>query len=320
VAFSAKNPLIPTREGVSPSCVVLPSLPKGQRQPWATVLDYLSARVSAVPRAEWKGRFAKGDILGEDGHPLPENAVFSPGLRVYYYRFLADETPVPFEARIVFEDDVLLVADKPHFLPVLPGGRFVQETLLVRLKRLTSIDSLSPVHRIDRETAGLVVFSKRPADRAAYQSLFRDRKVQKRYEAIARHEASLSFPQTRKSHLSEDPEQFFRMVEDSAAPPNSESRIERLAVNGEYALYGLAPVTGRRHQLRVHMCGLGLPLLGDQFYPAVVRSSSAEDDFSMPLRLLARGIGFDDPVTGESRTFTSGLQLTWPDGTPATAE
>ncbi|WP_353393932.1 pseudouridine synthase [Hydrogenophaga sp. 5NK40-0174] len=296
----------------------MPSPPKGL-QPWATVLDYLSERVPAVSRSEWQERFARGEVLGEDGHALADTEAFRSGLRVYYYRYLADETPVPFEAHIVFEDDVLLVADKPHFLPVLPGGRFVQETLLVRLKRKTGIDTLSPVHRIDRETAGLVVLSKRPEDRAAYQALFRDRTVQKRYQAVARHDTSVAFPQTRMSHLSEDPTQFFRMIERTELPPNSETHIERLTANGDHALYGLTPVTGRRHQLRVHMAGLGLPLLGDQFYPKVARGSSAEDDFSTPLRLLAQGIAFDDPVTGRPRSFSSGMHLTWPDGSPATA-
>ncbi len=280
-------------------------------------MAYLLERIPAVPQSEWEKRFRHNEVMGEDGQPLQPDTPYRPGLRVYYYRFLANETPVPFQANIVFEDEQLLVADKPHFLPVLPGGRFVQETLLVRLKRQTGIDSLSPVHRIDRETAGLVVFAKRPQDRAAYQALFRERRVSKHYEAIARHDTSLEFPLTRCSHLREDPEHFFRMIEDADAPPNSESHIERLAVRGDHALYKLMPVSGRRHQLRVHMCGLGLPLVGDQFYPTVARASSADDDFSMPLRLLARGIAFDDPLTAQHRAFSSRQHLTWPDGTPA---
>ena len=210
---------------------------------------------------------------------------------------------------------MLVVADKPHFLPVTPGGRYVQQTLLVRLKKALGLPNLSPLHRIDRETAGLVVFSVRPQDRDAYQRLFRERLIAKTYEAIAPACDHLSWPLTRRSHILEQEDAFYKMRE--ALPheglgDNSETTIEEIERRGGWARYRLSPVTGKRHQLRVHMNALGLPLLGDQFYPQVRRKPGEPEDYAEPLRLLARAMCFDDPVTGEQRRFESRLELSWP--------
>lgn len=303
-----KHPQIPARDGVSPSCVVLPH---SRAAPWPRLLDFLAERLSVVDRAAWSGRLARGEVLDDKGRPLAPDAPFEPGARIHYYRHRDDEIIIPFEASVVFQDDHLLVADKPHFLPVTPGGRYVQQCLLVRLKRQTGIDSLSPIHRIDRETAGLVLFSVQAQDRNAYQALFREREVHKTYEAIAAHRPELALPLTRRSRIEEDSERFFRMVElDGNA--NSETHIERCEVRGAWASYRLTPLTGKRHQLRVHMNALGAPLVGDQFYPQVLRGPNEVEDFSEPLRLLARSIAFEDPVTGLSRRFKSGRSLDWP--------
>lgn len=275
------------------------------------LLDYLAERLSVVDRAAWAERLARGEVLDDAGQPLPPEAPFQPGARIHYYRHLDDEPAIPFIEAVLFQDEHLLVADKPHFLPVTPGGRYVQQSLLVRLKRSTGIDTLSPIHRIDRETAGLVLFSVRAQDRNAYQALFRDRAVRKTYEAIAPHRPDLSFPLTRRSRIEEDSERFFRMVE-ADGEPNSETRIERTEVHGAWARYTLSPVTGKRHQLRVHMNALGAPIAGDQFYPHVLRGPDDTEDFADPLRLLARGIAFTDPVTGMGRRFESGRVMAWP--------
>ncbi|QHE77018.1 pseudouridine synthase [Hydrogenophaga sp. PBL-H3] len=308
MARPPKHPQIPARHGVSPSCVALPHT---RSAPWTLLLDYLAERLSVVDRAAWADRLARGEVLDDTGQPLPPDAAFQPGARIHYYRHLDDEPAVPFEETVLFQDAHLLVADKPHFLPVTPGGRFVQQSLLVRLKRRTGIDTLSPVHRIDRETAGLVLFSVRPTDRNAYQALFRDRVVHKTYEAIAPHLPALVFPLTRRSRIEEDGERFFRMVE-AEGEPNSETLIERTEVRGAWARYTLSPVTGKRHQLRVHMNALGAPIVGDQFYPQVLRGPDDTEDFAEPLQLLARGIAFTDPVTGMARRFESGRALAWP--------
>ena len=309
MAHVPKNPQIAMRDGVSPSCVALPRV---RHSPWPLLIDHLAERLPRISRAEWTERMASGTVLDEDGQPLPPQATYVGGARVYYWRELRQEDPIPFEASVLFEDEHLLVADKPHFLPVTPGGRYVRETLLVRLKARLGLADLSPLHRIDRETAGLVLLCKRPQDRDAYQSLFRDRKVGKVYEAVAPWREDLVFPLTRQSHILEDEQAFYRMREALAhegLPPNSETRIECVRREGERALYRLFPVSGKRHQLRVHMQGLGLPIEGDQFYPVVRRGPDEAEDYAQPLQLLARAIAFTDPVTGAARQFESRRQL-----------
>lgn len=303
-----RNAAIPSRRGVSASCVALPS---DKPAPWALLLDFLTERLSAVSHAAWVQRMAHGDVLDEAGQPLLPEAPFRPGTRVYYYRELDDEPEVPFEEAVLYQDEHLLVADKPHFLPVTPGGRYVQQSLLVRLKNRLGIESLSPIHRIDRETAGLVLFSLRPQDRAAYQALFRERSVHKVYEAIASSGTAHAWPLVRRSRIVEEDQAFFRMGE-ADGEPNSETHMDRLETRGAWARYRLEPVTGKRHQLRVHMNALGLPIAGDQFYPRVLRGPDDPEDFSTPLRLLAQGIAFTDPVTGEHRRFGSNRVLAWP--------
>ena len=308
MARPPKSPLIPARNGVSASCV---ALPHGKPAPWPLLLDFLSDRLNVVDRSTWAGRLTRGEVLDDNGQPLPPDAAFQPGARIHYYRHLDDEPTIPFEESVLFQDEHLLVADKPHFLPVTPGGRYVQQSLLVRLKRRTGIETLSPIHRIDRETAGLVLFSLRPQDRDAYQALFRERAVHKVYEAIAPHRPDIDFPLTRRSRIDEDSGSFFRMVE-SAGEANSETHIERCEVRGAWARYRLSPVTGKRHQLRVHMNALGAPIVGDQFYPTVLRGPEDAEDFAEPLRLLASSIAFADPVTGMPRRFESRRAIDWP--------
>lgn len=310
MAHVPKNPNIAMRDGVSPSCLALPRV---RQNPWPALIDHLVERLPRIGRSEWTERMQAGSVLGEDGHPLATDAPYVGGARVYYWRELPLESPIPFEASVLFEDANLVVADKPHFLPVTPGGRYVRETLLVRLKSQLGCADLSPLHRIDRETAGLVLLSKRPQDRDAYQSLFRDRRVNKVYEAVAPWREGLTFPLTRHSHILEDEQAFYRMREarpEEGQPPNSETRIECILHAGERALYRLLPVSGKRHQLRVHMQGLGLPIEGDQFYPVVRRGPEETEDFAEPLQLLAREIAFTDPVTGQPRHFASALRLT----------
>jgi len=309
MAHLPKNPAIPMREGISPSCVALPRM---RAAPWPTLLDFLAERLPAVGRADWQARMRRGEVVGDDGQPLPPDAPYAHGARVYYWRTLPDEAAIPFEAHIVFRDAHLVVADKPHFLPVTPGGRYVRETLLVRLKRALDLPDLSPLHRIDRETAGLVVLGVRPQDRDAYQRLFRERLIRKGYEAVGPDAPAWAGPVIRRSRIAEDPAAFYRMVE-AEGEPNSETRIDLVERHGPWARYQLEPLTGKRHQLRVHMNALGLPIAGDQFYPVARRGPGEPEDFGAPLRLLARAIDFTDPVTGQARRFESGLRLGWPD-------
>ena len=292
---------IPTRNGVGASRV---SLPIG---PWPTMLDFLLERMPDISREEWLHRFANDLVLNVDAQPVQATQAYTPHTKLYYYRHIANEPVLPQKASIVFEDEHLLVADKPHFMPVTPAGRYVQQSLLVQLKHLTSNDELVPLHRIDRETAGLVMFGKRLQDRDAYHALFRDKEMHKVYEAVAAYDPALELPRVHISRLQQD-ELFFR-TQEVDGEPNSETRIRLLKVEGTRALYQLEPVSGKRHQLRVHMMALGLPLEGDQFYPIVLRGPEDEEDFSKPLQLLAKSVAFTDPVTGEAREFHSALRL-----------
>lgn len=305
--------------GVSASCVALPG-----GGAWPLLVDFLAERLPAVSADQWRQRMALGRVLDEQGHALsPEvpMGACAPGARVYYYRELDAEPALPFEARIVFQDEHLLVADKPHFMPVTPSGRHVRNSLLVRLKSQTDIDTLSPIHRIDRETAGLVLFSVRAAERGAYQALFRTQAVEKVYEAIAplaARDLDRPLPAVYRSRIEVDPTHFFRQHE-AEGEPNSETALELVEVRTPHALYRLRPRSGKTHQLRVHMNALGRPIVGDLFYPEIVHGPEvAHEDWSQPLRLLARRLAFTDPCTGEARLFESRLVLDWPDSTAST--
>lgn len=292
---------LPMRLGVSASVVAVPA---GASPP---VLDFLCARMPGISRDEWAERLQQGLVLQENGQAVRPEHTCQPGQRLYYYRHLAQEPTLPEQARVVFEDEHLLVADKPHFMPVTPSGRYVQQSLLVQLKRLTGCAELVPLHRIDRETAGLVLFGKRLAERDAYHALFRDKNIQKRYQAVAAWRADLQLPCVHTSRLVPG-EPFFKSQE-VAGPANSETRIQLLAQKGMRALYQLEPVTGKRHQLRVHMMSLGIPIEGDQFYPQVLRGPQEAEDFTQPLKLLAHSVQFTDPHTGQARAFQSQLEL-----------
>lgn len=307
----ARPAAVPLRAGVAPSCLALPQM---RHVPWGCVLDLLAERLPRLTRAQWAERMAAGDVVDATGRPLAPDAPCHSGQRIYYWRNLPNETPVPFHERIVFRDAHLVVADKPHFLPVSPVGRYVRETLLVRLRAALDLPDLSPLHRIDRETAGLVLLSVRAQDRDAYQRLFREHRIDKTYEAIAPAAPSHPWPMLRVSHLREDEAAFYRMREaapEEGLPPNAETRISLIERRGEWARYRLEPRTGQRHQLRVHMNALGLPIRGDQFYPTVRRGPDEPEDYREPLQLLARSLRFTDPITGHARHFESGLPLDW---------
>lgn len=291
---------LPLRDGVSASVV---SVQQGAPH----LLDFLVQRMPGISRSEWAERLAQGLVLHEDGQPaLPHQACHA-GQRLYYYRHLADEPVLPFQVQVLFEDDHLMVVDKPHFMPVTPTGQYVQQSLLVRLKRLSSCVDLVPLHRIDRETAGLVLLGKRLQERDAYHALFRDHQIDKTYHAVAAHAPHLNLPLVHASRLVPG-EPFFRTRE-VPGPANSETHITLLRCEGPLALYALQPISGKRHQLRVHMNALGIPIEGDQFYPKVLRGPDEPEDFSKPLQLLAHSLKFTDPITGQLRAWTSGLRL-----------
>jgi tRNA pseudouridine32 synthase/23S rRNA pseudouridine746 synthase len=289
----------PDRNGVGPSCVV--TLPGA----WANMLDFLTARFPGVPTQVWVQRLRDGDVVDDQGQRIAADTPFAAGRRLYYYRAVEAEPRIPFEAVVLWQDEHLLVVDKPHFLPVLPSGKYLQETVLIRLKNALGLDALSPIHRIDRDTAGLVLFSKQVASRGAYQELFRTRQVDKTYECIAPWNADLPWPIRRESRIA--PSAHFMQQTEVDGAPNALTHITPIEVLGGLARYALKPVTGQRHQLRVHMAALGLPLVGDGIYPTLTPEGSA--DYNQPLQLLAKSIAFTDPLSGAVREFHSEQKL-----------
>ena len=259
---------------------------------------------------------ADGDVEDEFGIRVTPERPYQGHIRVYYYRDLEAEERIPFDEVILHQDEHLIVVDKPHFLPVTPSGKYLQETVLVRLKRKLGLDDLVPIHRIDRDTAGLVLFSVQPATRDAYQALFRDRAVHKTYEALAPWRADLifpsAFPLTRQSRIVEDKSEGrgFMTQTEVEGTPNALTHIQVLEIKEDFARYQLKPVTGKRHQLRVHMNALGIPIVGDGIYPVLTPEGQIDHDH--PLQLLAKAIEWVDPISGQTRRFESqrSLQLT----------
>ena len=289
----------PSIDGLAASTL---QLPPGT---WPAVLDCLCERFPAVARSQWLDRMARGRVVDGEGRRLTAETPYRVGLEVHYYREVSDEPPIPFDEVVLHADADLLVADKPHFLPVTPSGAHVHETLLGRLIRRTGNTALAPLHRIDRDTAGLVLFSANPQSRARYQALFRERRIEKSYEAIAPALPDIEFPCVRSSRIIAG-EPFFRMRE-IEGPANSETRIDVLASGEGTWHYALTPITGRKHQLRVHMAALGAPIANDGIYPSVFHRQPG--DYSAPLQLLAKHLSFVDPLSGLERSFSSSFVL-----------
>ena len=291
-------------EGVSSSRVYLPA-----SQTYSSLLDFFVTHFPHIEPSEWSARFGEGLVMTPDGASVSATDAYLPNTHLIYFRRLAREPEIPFEECILFQDQHILVADKPHFLPVTPSGLYLHQTLLNRLKKKTAIHTLSPIHRIDRDTAGIVVFSVQPQERAHYQNLFRDRAVKKVYEAIAPHSENLSkrLPMTYQSRLQES-EHFLQMREVEGAS-NADTLIELIEVMGQWAKYRLTPGSGKKHQLRCHLNALGIPMKHDQIYPILTPYQEYDLDFSKPLQLLAKEIHFKDPITGEDRSFMTQKEL-----------
>lgn len=294
-----------TKNGLSPSCIALPS------GPWQYLIDFLIDRFPHIHHNIWLQRMAEGNVFNKEGAALGVETPYIPHSKIYYYRFMVNEAIIPFAETVIYQDDYLLVADKPHFLPVIPSGAYVEETLLVRLKRKYALNDLSPMHRIDRETAGLVVFIKQPHTRAVYQRLFQQQAVLKYYEAIACENQNLNFPLIHRSRLI--PGNHFMQMKESKGAANTETRIQIIESLDGFARYLLSPITGKKHQLRVHMSALGMSILYDRIYPKLYppidMTLATTQAYSRPLQLLAKSLKFIDPITGDYHQFESQLKL-----------
>ncbi|WAJ46321.1 pseudouridine synthase [Mycobacterium sp. Aquia_216] len=276
---------LPVRDGLGPARVRLQG---------GAVLAELTARFGEQARAKVQA----GEVVDADGVVIDEASVLPAGASVYLYRDLPDEVRVPFDIPVLYRDDDIVVVDKPHFLATMPRGSHVAQTALVRLRRDLGLPQLSPAHRLDRLTAGVLLFTTRREVRGAYQTLFARGEVRKTYLARAAVDPDLVLPRLVQSRIIKYRSHLQAVCEPGV--PNAETLVELLSPDG---LYRLTPRTGRTHQLRVHMASLGLPIIGDPLYPKVIEVPA--DDFSTPLRLLAQRIEFDDPLTGSRRTFVS---------------
>ncbi|MEO9220584.1 MAG: pseudouridine synthase [Mycobacteriaceae bacterium] len=286
---------LPVRNGLNPTRLRLPA--DGH---WASVLDYLHQRFPD-DRARLSEKVAAGEVVDGSGRPLGERAPYVAGAFVYLYRDPPVETRAPFGIDVLHRDENLLVVDKPPFLASTPRGVHVVESALVRLRCELGLPELSPVHRLDRLTAGVLVFTVRAEVRGAYQSLFDQRVVHKQYEARAGYDPALAFPRTVHSRIVK--QRGVLAAQQLPGPANAETVIDLLAAHGDVATYRLSPTTGKTHQLRVHMNALGVPIINDNFYPRFY--DVAVDDYSAPLQLLARSIAFTDPFSGARRCFAS---------------
>jgi tRNA pseudouridine32 synthase / 23S rRNA pseudouridine746 synthase len=285
-----------------PSVVTLPAA----AAPYPSILDFLSRTFPAIPRTTWEQRVRDGKVHDEDGSAIANDTPYVPGKRIFYFREVAREPAIPFEETILFQNDELLAVCKPPFLPVTPGGRFVNECLLNRLRRKTGIADLAPIHRLDRETAGVVLFSVNRATRGRYHDLFMHGEAEKTYLAVAR----ITEPPQTDRWVVENRivrgEPRFRMTTEPGMP-NARSVIHLLESSGTRSLFRLHPKTGKTHQLRVHMAGLGFPIVNDRCYPELL--AQQEDDFERPLQLLAKSLRFRHPLTGRDVEFVSGREL-----------
>lgn len=296
------NITLPMLNGVSASTLYLEKI----TNPPATIFEFLCQKFNHISAEDWQIRFVNRLVFDQNGMALTLDSPYQYGTVIYYYREVADEAVVPFDYHILFENDEFMVVDKPHFLPVTPAGRYVRQTLLTRLKHDTQNPNLSPIHRLDRETAGLILISKNPQTRGVYQSLFSGNHIKKIYHAIAPVDKRLSFPKTVALHLQRSTP-FYVMQINHEKPANSWTQIEILEQNANWAKYLLMPITGKMHQLRVHMHHLGIAILYDTFYPKIIHKAC--DDFSNPLQLLAKELIFCDPISQTPYHFYSKQDL-----------
>ncbi len=286
----------------TPSVITLPPA----EPPYPSILDFLAGAFPTIPRAQWQARLAAGKVLDEHSKPIRADTRYLPAMRIFYFREVENEPVIPFAEEILFRNDEILVADKPHFLPVIPGGRFVNECLLQRLRLRTGIADLAPIHRIDRETAGLVVFSVNRATRGLYHQLFLHGRIAKTYEALAALPDLPAHNQWTVENRLVRGEPRFRM-QIVPGSINARSRIELLDAQQGIGRFRLHPLTGKTHQLRLHMSSLGFGILNDRVYPEL--QAQREDDFDRPLQLLAKHLQFMDPVSGRELCVESGREL-----------
>ena len=283
-----------------PSKLSLPEHSAGHR----TIFDFLVDKFPLIDATIWRQRFLDGKIHTINGQAIRLDAPYQARLLVYYYREVTQEDIIPVTEEILFEDEHILLAYKPHFLPVTPGGRFINECLQHRLRQTTGLNQLQAIHRIDRDTAGLVLFSKQVETRAHYHALFKEHKIKKHYQAISAittGDKLLGQHWQVKNCIVRSEPRFLMKIDTVSNKPNSHSDIRCLKQTSQQALFELRPITGKTHQLRLHMMSIGLPIMNDKNYPKL--QPKQPDNFNKPLQLLAKRLQFIDPINGKLRDF-----------------
>lgn len=294
---------LPSRGGITASRLYLP------REKWPNLWEFLVQRFPHLSPTILQMRLERGDFVDSNGNPAKLDSPYTADSWLWYYREVEDEPQNPHKLEILYEDELIVVVDKPHLLASIPGGNHLYESALVRLRLILNDISINPIHRLDRETAGVLVFCRQAKYRSQYQILFQNREIEKVYECIATNaKEDMTFPLSRKSYIEKSID-YFTMIEIFSRPPNSHTDIDFVkSVKNGNALYRLYPHSGKKHQLRVHMCGLGLPIVNDNFYPVLLPQRD-KNDFSNPLQLLAKSIEFKDPINGQIRYFESQQRL-----------
>lgn len=299
-----RSPL-PRRHGLEAAWVRTPDADKPA--PWPTLAAFLRARLSE--HAPVDAMLAHGRFVRGDGTPITDTEPYAPHTFLWFHRDLREEPEVPFEVRVLYRDERIVVVDKPHFLSSIPRGRHVTQSVVVRMRAALDLPELSPAHRLDRLTAGVLLLTTERRWRAPYQQVFEHRRATKTYTALAPVRPDLVLPTEVRSHLRKR-RGVLRADVHPDRDPNTHTHVDLAEIRGSHGLYRLTPTTGKTHQLRVHLDSLGIPILGDPLYPEVLQVDV--DDFSAPLELVARTLAFPDPVSGEPRTFTSSTEHHWP--------
>ncbi len=273
-----------------------------------TVYQFLTAQFPHIAAEDWQQRILQHKVHWKDGTCIDLSTRCQPKQRVYYYREVQQETKVPFDEQILFENDRFMIVFKPHFLPVTPSGNYVNECLVHRLRIRMGIDTITPAHRLDKDTAGIMLFTKTPEYRGTYHNLFMNNLIHKQYHAIAKltpevkSRANLSTPQhwDVKSRIVRSSPSF--LMQNVEGEINAHSKIQLIKIEGDRGLFELEPITGKTHQLRVHMQKLGMPIVNDRFYPTLQPES--KPDFNAPLKLLAIRLKFIDPIDFQAHDFS----------------
>lgn len=307
---------LPIRDGLNPTHA---RVVEGPITAWDFVHDLIVTQRHRHPDdndSALQARFTANEVVSQDGTPLSPDSTLATNAMVYFYRMPAPETPVPYDIPILHEDEHLLVVDKPPFMATMPRARHITETATVRLRRMTGNNELSPAHRLDRLTSGILVFTKDRTVRGAYQTLFAERRVTKTYEAIAPL-ADVSPGTVWRSRMEKTPGELQgRIVEGEVNAITEVGGVEPVdkapyeAIHGslpEIAKYTLKPQTGKTHQLRLHMLQAGIPIIGDPIYPVIFPAEA--EDMRIPMHLTATHISFVDPLTARPREFSSQLPL-----------